>query len=47
MKEKVRKVYTRDLRIAEIRRIMKNPEGLDDIAINMVYSILVDSELRR
>lgn len=40
MEENSRKICRRDLRIAEILRILSDSDKLDDIIINMVYAIL-------
>ena len=40
MEENSRKIRIRDLRIAEILRILSDSDKLDDITINMVYAIL-------
>lgn len=37
---KEKKIYGRDNRLAEIRRIVNRPEQLDDIQIDMVYTVL-------
>lgn len=38
-----KKVYGRDARLQEIRRMVNRPEGLDDVTVNMVYTILYDN----
>ena len=39
--EKEKKVYGRENRLAEIRRIINRPEQLEDIQVDMAYTILV------
>lgn len=34
------RVYGREHRLAEIRRVINKPDNLDDIAIDMAYTIL-------
>lgn len=38
--EKEKRVYGRENRLAEIRRIIHRPEQLEDLQIDMVYTIL-------
>ena len=40
MTKEEKKVYGRENRLAEIRRIINRPEQLEDIQVDMAYTIL-------